>query len=65
VERQGAYASIALEDVTELQRLGRARRDMVANISHELRTPITSIRLLVDTLMRDKERRRSAAGAAR
>ena len=56
VEGRGAYASIALEDVTELQRLGRARRDMVANISHELRTPITSIRLLVDTLMRDKER---------
>jgi two-component system phosphate regulon sensor histidine kinase PhoR len=51
-----AYASIALEDVTELQRLGRARRDMVANISHELRTPITSIRLLVDTLMRGNER---------
>jgi two-component system phosphate regulon sensor histidine kinase PhoR len=56
VEDGRAYASIVLEDVTELQRLGRARRDMVANISHELRTPITSIRLLVDTLLRDKER---------
>ncbi|MBN1428827.1 MAG: PAS domain-containing sensor histidine kinase [Anaerolineae bacterium] len=55
-EGQRIYASIILEDVTELQRLGRARRDMVANISHELRTPITSIRLLVDTLVRDKER---------
>ena len=41
---------LALQDVSELQRLGRARRDFVANISHELRTPITSIRLLVDTL---------------
>lgn len=39
-----------LKDLSELQRLGRARRDFVANISHELRTPITSIRLLVDTL---------------
>lgn len=46
--------AIALQDVTELQRLGRARRDMVANVSHELRTPITSIRLLVDTLKRDQ-----------
>jgi two-component system phosphate regulon sensor histidine kinase PhoR len=46
---------LALEDVSELQRLGRARRDMVANISHELRTPITSIRLLVETLARDKK----------
>lgn len=46
------FVAIALEDISELQRLGRARRDMVANISHELRTPITSIRLLVDTLQR-------------
>lgn len=42
--------AIALHDVSELQRLSRARREMVANISHELRTPISSIRLLVDTL---------------
>ncbi len=41
---------MALQDITELRRLTRARRDMVANISHELRTPISSIRLLVDTL---------------
>jgi two-component system phosphate regulon sensor histidine kinase PhoR len=47
----GAWVALALQDVSELQRLSRARRDMVANISHELRTPITSIRLLVDTLM--------------
>lgn len=56
MESREAYASIVLEDVTELQRLGRARRDMVANISHELRTPITSIRLLVDTLLRSNTR---------
>lgn len=41
---------LVLQDLSELQRLGRARRDFVANISHELRTPISSIRLLVDTL---------------
>ncbi len=41
---------LAMQDVTELLRLTRARRDMVANISHELRTPISSIRLMVDTL---------------
>ncbi len=51
----GPVVALALQDVTELQRLGRARRDMVANISHELRTPITSIHLLVDTLLRDKD----------
>jgi two-component system phosphate regulon sensor histidine kinase PhoR len=48
----GPVVVMALEDVSELQRLGRARRDMVANISHELRTPITTIRVLVDTLLR-------------
>ena len=41
---------VVLQDLGELQRLGRARRDFVANISHELRTPLTSIRLVVDTL---------------
>ena len=43
-------AVVILRDVSELQRLGRARRDFVANISHELRTPLTAIRLLTDTL---------------
>jgi two-component system phosphate regulon sensor histidine kinase PhoR len=56
----GVYAALALEDVSELQRLGRARRDMVANVSHELRTPITSIRLLVDTLLREDRPDRKA-----
>jgi len=42
--------ALSLQDVSELQRLGRARREFVANISHELRTPLASIRLLVDTL---------------
>lgn len=47
-ERVGVV--VVLQDLSEVQRLGRARRDFVANISHDLRTPITSIRLLVDTL---------------
>ncbi len=41
---------LTVKDVTELQRLGRARRDFVANISHDLRTPITTIQLLVEML---------------
>ena len=36
--------------MTELQRLGRARRDFVANISHELRTPLANIDLAAQTL---------------
>ncbi len=43
--------ALAVHDITELQRLSRARREFVANISHELRTPLASIQLLTDTLL--------------
>ncbi len=42
---------IILEDVSELQRLWRARHDFVANISHDLRTPIADARLMAETLL--------------
>jgi two-component system phosphate regulon sensor histidine kinase PhoR len=42
--------ALALQDISELLRLTRARREMVANFSHDLGTPISSIRLLVETL---------------
>jgi two-component system, OmpR family, phosphate regulon sensor histidine kinase PhoR len=51
ISHKPVIASLAFQDVTELLRLTRARRDMVANFSHDLRTPISSIRLLVDTLL--------------
>jgi two-component system, OmpR family, phosphate regulon sensor histidine kinase PhoR len=41
---------IGITETTELQRLGRVRRDFVANISHELRTPVATLQLLADTL---------------
>ncbi len=43
-------AVIVLNDVTRLQRLEGIRRDFVANVSHELKTPITSIKGFVETL---------------
>ena len=43
-------AAVGMEDVTELQRLGRARRDFVANLSHEIRTPLSNIDLAAQTL---------------
>jgi two-component system, OmpR family, phosphate regulon sensor histidine kinase PhoR len=46
----GAGLVLALHDITQLRRIERVRRDFVANISHELRTPITSIKLLAETL---------------
>jgi two-component system phosphate regulon sensor histidine kinase PhoR len=42
---------IVLHDVTHLRRLELLRRDFVANVSHELKTPITSIKGFVETLL--------------
>jgi len=39
-----------LIDVTELKRLEQIRSDFVANVSHELKSPLTSIRGFVETL---------------
>jgi two-component system, OmpR family, phosphate regulon sensor histidine kinase PhoR len=47
---EGRGTAVTVEDVTELQRLGRARRDFVANLSHELRTPLANIDLAAQTL---------------
>jgi two-component system phosphate regulon sensor histidine kinase PhoR len=52
-------AVVVLNDVTRLQRLEGVRRDFVANVSHELKTPITSIKGFVETL-RDGAVRRPA-----
>ena len=48
---EGDSVIVVLREMSELQRLGRARRDFIANISHELRTPLTSVRLLVESLL--------------
>jgi len=44
-------ALIVLNDVTRLRKLEQVRRDFVANVSHELKTPITSIKGYVETLL--------------
>jgi len=41
---------IVVHDVTRLRRLENLRRDFVANVSHELKTPITAIKGAVETL---------------
>ncbi|MGD9033852.1 MAG: ATP-binding protein [Desulfobacteraceae bacterium] len=43
-------ALIVLNDVTRLRRLENIRRDFVANVSHEIKTPITAIKGFVETL---------------
>jgi two-component system phosphate regulon sensor histidine kinase PhoR len=46
-------AVLVLNDVSELANLERIRRDFVANASHELKTPITAIRGLTETMLDD------------
>ncbi len=43
-------ALVVLNDVTRLKTLENIRRDFVANVSHELKTPITSIKGFLETL---------------
>jgi two-component system phosphate regulon sensor histidine kinase PhoR len=44
-------AVIVLNDVTRLRKLESLRREFVANVSHELKTPVTSIQGFVETLL--------------
>jgi signal transduction histidine kinase len=46
-------AVIALLDLTRLRRLETVRRDFVANVSHELKTPLTVVRGFAETLADD------------
>ncbi|MEG8034974.1 MULTISPECIES: ATP-binding protein [unclassified Curtobacterium] len=45
------YVLITADDLTESRRIDEVRRDFVANISHELKTPIGAIGLLSETLV--------------
>lgn len=47
----GAGAVIVLHDITRMRRLENVRRDFVANVSHELKTPTTSIQGFVEALL--------------
>ena len=44
---------IVMNDISEVANLERVRRDFVANASHELKTPITAIRGLTETMLDD------------
>lgn len=46
-------AVLVIHDLTELRRLEAVRRDFVANVSHELKTPLTSISGYAETLLSD------------
>ncbi len=52
VRADGATGAVlVLHDISELRRLERVRRDFVANVSHELKTPLTAIQGFAETLL--------------
>jgi signal transduction histidine kinase len=57
----GVGAVIVLHDMTEARRLDRVRQEFVANASHELMTPIGTVRALADALARGGMEDRKAA----
>lgn len=46
---------VVVEDTSERRRLENVRRDFVANISHELKTPVGALALLAETLMDERD----------
>ncbi|MEU4239328.1 ATP-binding protein [Actinoplanes sp. NPDC026619] len=51
VALNSTHVAIEAADVTEAHRLARVRRDFVANVSHELKTPIGALQLLAEALL--------------
>ena len=61
--RRDGETLLFLTDITELRRLSTVRQEFVANLVHELKTPITSLRLTAESLLGDplpRDRRRFA-----
>ena len=46
-----AGAVIVLEDISELERLNTVRQEFISNASHELKTPVTAILGMIETLV--------------
>jgi two-component system sensor histidine kinase SenX3 len=59
----GALAIV--DDITDRRRLEAVRRDFVANISHELKTPVGALSLLAETLVDEDDREVSRRLAGR
>lgn len=50
-EAEQTGAVVVFSDITRLVKLEQARKDFVANVSHELKTPVTSIKGFLETLV--------------
>ena len=54
-DRRRIGALVVIDDVTDRRRLEAVRRDFVANISHELKTPVGALGLLAETLLAEDD----------
>jgi two-component system sensor histidine kinase SenX3 len=45
------HVAVQVDDVTEAHRVAKVRRDFVANVSHELKTPVGALALLAEALL--------------
>ena len=52
---RGIGGAVVIEDVSERRRVDAMRRDFVANISHELKTPVGALGLLAETLVGEED----------
>lgn len=62
IESLGAVAFVS--DVTKSRRVAAMRRDFIANVSHELKTPLAALSVLAETLAAGIEDRRAVATLA-
>jgi len=53
-QRQLVGITLMFTDVTRLRRLDEAKTDLISTVSHELKTPLTSIRLAIHVLLGEK-----------
>ncbi len=52
---KGLGAVVVFSDVTRIKRLENLRSEFVANVSHEIKTPLSAIKAAVETLLTDRE----------
>jgi NtrC-family two-component system sensor histidine kinase KinB len=53
-ERQLVGVTLMLTDVTRLRHIDEVKTDLISTVSHELKTPLTSIRLAIHILLQEK-----------
>lgn len=59
-ERNGVM--VVIQDITEQQAVENSRREFVANVSHELKTPLTTVKSYVETMLENEVDRDTEKG---